>query len=70
MGFVHKTDGGKWKAFWREPSGKQRSKTLPTKREASAFLAEMEATKTKGTYVSPHAGRTLFGDHARQWMAT
>ncbi|MEW2508146.1 tyrosine-type recombinase/integrase [Amycolatopsis sp. NPDC047767] len=70
MGFVNRTDAGKWKAFWREPSGKQRSKTFATKREASAFLAQVETSKSGGMYVSPHAGRTLFEDHAHAWMAS
>ena len=30
----------------------------------------MEVSKSSGAYVSPHAGRTLFGDHARAWMAS
>lgn len=68
MGFVNRSDSGKWKAFWREPSGKQRSKTFATKREALTFLAQAETSKSGGVYVSPHAGRTLFGDHARAWM--
>jgi len=25
---------------------------------------------TAGAYISPHAGRVLFGDHAREWMKT
>lgn len=68
MGFAFKTQSGKWQANWREPSGKQRSKTFRTKREADTFIAEMETTKTRGSYVSPHAGRTLFRDHATRWM--
>ncbi|WP_433592547.1 tyrosine-type recombinase/integrase [Nocardia sp. CA-145437] len=68
MGFIERTDSGKWKAYWREPSGSQRSKTLPTQKEAKAFLAQVELSKSTGTYVSPHAGRTKFGDHAREWM--
>lgn len=69
MGFVFKTPSGNWQANWREPSGKQRSKTFPTKREANTFLAEMATAKSRGAYVSPHAGRTLFRDHAMKWMA-
>lgn len=69
MGFVKQTDAGRWKVFWREPSGVQRSKTFRTKKEGLAFLAQIEAAKSTGVYVSPHAGRTLFGDHARPWMA-
>lgn len=71
MGFVDKTPSGKkWKAYWREPSGAQRSKTFDTEREAKNFLAQVDVAKSNGTYVSPHAGRTKFGDHARLWMET
>jgi integrase len=70
MGFVDKTPEGRYRAYFRDPAGKQRSKTFRSKRDASAFLAEIETTKTRGTYVSPHAGRIAFGDHARRWMAT
>jgi integrase len=67
---IRKTPAGNWRASWREPSGKHASKTFATKREASAFLARMNTTKSTGAYVSPHAGRVLFGDHAREWMQT
>jgi hypothetical protein len=67
---IRKTPAGNWRASWREPSGTQASKTFATKREASAFLARMNTTKSTGAYVSPHAGRVLFGDHAREWMQT
>ncbi|QIS00942.1 tyrosine-type recombinase/integrase [Nocardia brasiliensis] len=70
MGFIDKTEAGKWKAFWREPSGVQRSKTFGTEREAKSFLAQVEVAKSTGTYVSPHAGRTRFGEHAQAWMKT
>lgn len=70
MGFVRKTDGGRYKAFWRDPTGRQRSKTFRTKKEAGAFLAETETSKSHGTYVSPHAGRMTFGDHAEAWAAS
>ena len=33
-----------------------------------AFLARTEAAKHSGTYVSPHAGRVLFSEHAGEWM--
>jgi integrase len=70
MGFVDKTPEGRYRAYFRDPAGKQRSKTFRIKKDATAFLAEMETTKTRGTYVSPHAGRLAFGEHARRWMAT
>lgn len=69
MGHVSRTPGGNFRANWRDPAGKQRAKTFPTKREANAYLAQIETAKNGGTYVSPHAGRVLFADHAREWMA-
>jgi hypothetical protein len=70
MGFVQKTPSGKWRATWRDPAGKQRAKVLPTKREASNFLAEVETAKARGGYVSPTAGKTRFAEHAEAWMAS
>jgi integrase len=69
-GGIRKTPAGTWRAYWRDPAGRQTSKTFKTKREASVFLAQVTATKSTGGYVSPHAGRVLFGDHGRQWMST
>jgi hypothetical protein len=69
MGFVDKTPEGRWRAYFRDPAGKQRSKTFRTKK-AAVFLAEIETSKTRGNYVSPHAGQMRFADHAAQWMDT
>lgn len=65
MGHVSRTPAGKFRANWRDPAGRQKAKTFPTKRDASAFLAQIESTKNQGTYVSSHAGKVLFGEHAR-----
>ena len=67
-GGIRRTPAGKWRAYWRDPSGRQTSKTFGTKREAVTFLAQITTAASTGSYVSPHAGRILFGDHARQWM--
>lgn len=69
MSFIRKTPGGKHKAFWRDPAGSQRSKTFRTKKEASAFLAEVEAAVNRGTYVSPSAGKLRFADYADKWLS-
>ncbi|WP_219414870.1 tyrosine-type recombinase/integrase [Pseudonocardia nigra] len=69
-GGVRKTPAGNWRAYWRDPTGRQTSKTFRTKREAATFLAQVTAATSTGGYVSPHAGRALFGDHARQWMGS
>jgi integrase len=68
MGHVSRTPAGKFRANWRDPVGSQKAKTFGTKREANAFLAQIESAKNSGTYVSPHAGRVLFAEHAGEWM--
>ncbi|MGE3795984.1 MAG: tyrosine-type recombinase/integrase [Dehalococcoidia bacterium] len=70
MGFIDKTPEGRYRAYFRDPAGRQRSKTFRIKKEAAAFLAEVETSKARGAYVAPNAGRMLFAEHAEQWMAT
>jgi integrase len=70
MGHVVKTPAGTFRANWRDVAGKQKAKTFRTKKEASAFLAEMEATVNRGTYVDPHAGRIRFQEYAVRWMGS
>jgi integrase len=69
MGWIVPTDAGTYRVNWRDPAGKQRAKTLPTKKEAKAFLARVEADASRGTYVDPHAGRVLLRDYAADWLA-
>jgi integrase len=68
VGHVIKTPGGNWRANWRDPSGRQKAKTFPTKKAASAFLAEVEGSKNRGTYVDPDAGKVRFDVFARRWL--
>jgi integrase len=68
MGFVRKTPAGAFRACWRDPSGRQRSKTLATKREASAYLSEVESALNRGAYIAPGAGRVKFGAYAQRWL--
>lgn len=69
MGHIVRTSAGTYRANWRDATGRQRAKTFPTKKQASAFLAETEAALTRGTYVDPHAGRMLFEVYAAKWAA-
>lgn len=70
MGFVDKTPEGRYRANFRDPTGKQRSKTFRIKKTLRRSSPRWETSKSRGTYVSPNAGRMLFGEHARRWMET
>ncbi|TDE13044.1 site-specific integrase [Jiangella asiatica] len=69
MGHIVKTTAGSWRANWRDPSGRQRAKTFPTKRDASRFLAEVETTMSRGLYIDPRAGHVKLADYASTWTA-
>lgn len=68
MGHISKTPGGSFRANWRDPAGRQKAKTFSTRKEASAFLAEITASLNRGTYISPAAGKTKFGTYAVTWL--
>jgi hypothetical protein len=56
-------------ACWQEASGRQRSKTFKTKREASAHLAEVDTALHRGVYISPDAARVRFDQFTEKWLA-
>lgn len=59
--------GKGWRARWRSPDGKSRSKEFARKTDAQRFLAGVEHSKQTGAYVDPSAGRVLFRDYAEEW---
>ncbi|MDM4722115.1 tyrosine-type recombinase/integrase [Micromonospora sp. WMMA1363] len=69
VGFVIKTPAGTYRANWRDSADRQKAKTFRTKKEANAYLAEVEGALNKGTYVDPHAGRMRFGEFVTRWLA-
>jgi integrase len=58
-----------WRASYRAPDGRQRSKSFAREREAKAFLASIEASKATGTYVDPSRSRMAVGTIAQQWRS-
>ena len=72
MGSVRRSPRSKqqWEARWRDPAGRQRTKTFPTKADARAFLASTETDVSRGVFVDPALGRTSFGDYTTSWLAT
>lgn len=68
MGHITPTPAGGYRANWRDAAGRQKAKTFPTRKQASAYLAETETALNRGTYVDPHAGRQKFGPYACRWL--
>ena len=54
---------------YRDPDGRQRSRTFSRKREAADYAATVEADKLRGSYVDRNAGRETFRTYAERWLA-
>lgn len=67
MGWVLPRPAG-FKACWRDPSGKERSKTFKTEDEAHDHLAKVEREMRRGRYVDPAVRNVLLRDHAARWV--
>jgi integrase len=60
---------GRYVARWRDPQGRQRSKSFTRKRDAQAHLAVVTASLIRGTYTDTAAGRVTVADYAQQrWL--
>ena len=74
MAYVEKTrpttnfPRGGWKANYRGPDGKERSRTCRTKAEAERFLTTKAAEMMSGTYVGPAAGKVTLADYSAEWL--
>jgi integrase len=69
MGSIRKTPAGRWQASWRDPAGRKRARNFATRKEANAFLSEIDTALNRGTYIDPRAGKIKLGDYARRWFA-
>jgi integrase len=77
MGYVEDLRGKKqgrgrprWRARYRDPSGRERAKSFARKVDAERFLVGIEDAKLRGAYVDPGAGKVSFGEWAERWYTT
>lgn len=59
--------GGRWRARYRDPEGRQHNRSFDRKEDAKHFLTSVEHQKLSGGYVDPSAGRVTFGAYAEDW---
>lgn len=69
MGHVERRDAGRWRARYRDPAGKERSRTFSRKSDAERFLVTVETSKMAGNYIDPAASRRTVGEQAAEWLA-
>lgn len=58
----------RWQARYRDPDGRERSKTFIRKIDAQRWLDQVTADLVTGRYIDPRAGRVTLADFAAQWL--
>lgn len=58
-----------WRAHYRDPAGKQHSRSFGRKVDAERFLTTVESSKLTGSYVDPTRSRVTVGSVADLWIA-
>lgn len=69
----HDADGRphtSWRARYRDPSGRERSRSFDRKIDAERFLTSIEGAKLKGEWIDPEAGKVAFAEFAPRWLRT
>ncbi len=69
MASISRRPDGKYRARYRDESGKEHARHFARKVDAQRFLDEATAAMMTGTYVDPHAGRLTFRDYFTEWSA-
>lgn len=59
-----------WRARYRGPDGRERSRTFDRKADAEQFLAQTESDKARGAWIDPSRAEVRFGEWSERWMTT
>ncbi len=66
-GSIAKRPDGRWRARYRDDTGRERSRHFARKVDAAAWLDDVTATLHTGTYVNPRAGKVTFQQFYDDW---
>lgn len=72
MGHIEKRTRNRtavWRARYRDPGGRERSRTFARKIEAERFLSSVETAMNRGDWIDPSLGRTTIAEWAPRWLA-
>jgi hypothetical protein len=59
-----------YRVRYRDPAGRQRSKSFARKVDADRWMVTTEQAKLKGSYINPALGKTKLAEVAERWYAT
>lgn len=69
MASIKKRDTGKWRARYRDDTGKEHAKHFARRADGQAWLDEQTAKLVTGTHVTPKMARTTVGEWCDTWLA-
>lgn len=70
MASIRTTAEGTFQVAYRDPAGRQRSKTFRRKTDASRFKSTVEADKLRGDWLDPRLAKLTVGEWAERWSET
>jgi integrase len=66
---IKRRSDGRWRARYRDPSGRERARHFDKKSDAQGWLDEMTVGLITGTYVDPKAGRIALKEYVeKRWL--
>ncbi len=68
MANVARRQDGQWRARYRGPDGRERSKHFPRKVDAERWLASVTTSTARGEWVDPALSVVTFGEWAGGWL--
>jgi integrase len=60
--------GSSWRARYRGPDGRERSKSFARKSDAERWLTQQRSLMAQGGWTDPALGRITFGEYAEAWL--
>jgi hypothetical protein len=69
MSSITRDKSGAWRARFRDPNGRQKSRNFPRRRGAELFLTSIDHAKATSAYVDPTLGKITFGAWVKKWRA-
>ncbi|GAB3667098.1 site-specific integrase [Nocardioides korecus] len=68
MSSIQKRDNGKWRARYRDETGKEHARHFDRKVDGQRWLDEQTAKLVQGTHVTPRQARTTVGEWCDTWL--
>ena len=70
MAFIEKRKNGRYRARYRAPDGRERSRTFNRKIDADTWLTEKTSEVNRGEWVDPQRGQITVAEWSQLWLQT